>query len=161
MTIDTATPERQNRYIEPASLIEAEERLLLLKQRKSEIEVQLGDRDRRHPDGQRLDGEEYWAWRHSAIYAKGHAEREILELKRWIRDEKFRGREESRQIRAEMANVNLNDPLSLIAGAHRLLGRLGYDGVQFSDEERSLIASLRYSLRQSHVPPDAGDEGTA
>ncbi len=56
----------------PENLEEAEQ---LLRDNTFEIQSiqdQLGNRDRRHSDGTRFSGEEYWTWRHKAAGALRH-----------------------------------------------------------------------------------------
>jgi len=134
-------------FLPPESLEEAEARRAELLAKKLDIEAGLRAPNKTGADGRRLSGDEYWSWRHSAIYAKRCAEREMAQLKIWITDERAHLRQERRESRAQEADIDPEDPASLIRGAYAILSRLSKeDLVSFNEAERSLIASLRYFL---------------
>ena len=66
--------------------IEAAEVLLRdLQAEVTDIQSQLGNRDRRHPDGSRYTSIEYWNWRGRASYALSRKYADLREIKAHVR----------------------------------------------------------------------------
>lgn len=65
----------------PTEIDDAERLLAAITSEAQAIQDQLSDRDRTHPDGTRLTGEEYWSWRKRAVDALRHIRDEQRDLK--------------------------------------------------------------------------------
>ncbi len=73
-------------FPEPASVREAERKVLELQNAVAEIEAQLSSRNRKDPmTGQRLDCHAYWEWRRRAISARALRTAELRFVNDWLR----------------------------------------------------------------------------
>ncbi len=143
----------RSRFVPPKSLQEAYERRTERVLRKQGIEDQLGSNNRTHADGRRMNYLEYEQWRIKAKGAMRATEATLMLLKNWIREENERVRgeerkdtEERNRKRAEAQGLSLDDPDSLIRAAHGIFSKISDEGVDFDEDERSIIASLRNYL---------------
>lgn len=80
-------------FVEPDTVERARERLDALKIELKDMEVQLASRNRTHPDGRRMEAQEYWEWRDKAAFAKACREQELIYLKRWLADNEQKTRD--------------------------------------------------------------------
>jgi hypothetical protein len=71
---------------EPKSLGEARRRKVRLELELEEINLQLGDRDRKDEDGERLHPLRYIEWRKKTKYASIEKKKELSEISFWIED---------------------------------------------------------------------------
>jgi hypothetical protein len=129
---------------------QAEEWVADLIERKQWVDVQLGDRDKRGPDGERMAGGDYWAWRKRAVGAKVHLERRINELRRWIKARRIGDTRAMREERWKQAGVSDGtDPWEVLAGLYFWLGGLIHEpfAPPLSEAERNYVISTRALLR--------------
>lgn len=157
LTREQRLKEIMARYQEPSSLEEARVRLQSAWQEKNEIEIQLSDPER-NAETTEIADEEWAKWRRQAVFNLKVKEAVIRFLKSWISKELFKSKpkkEEKRKahearIRANaaLANVDLDDPFSLIKAAHTLFQCLTKEQrVFYTDEEWALVSSLEDCLR--------------
>lgn len=114
---------------EPKSIEEARLWREALIQEIGEINLQLGNPDRKGPGGVRLSGKEYWTWRRSAIGAKFARETRLSYLKRWIRDHVVEAHA------ARLEDLNPHDPKSLLRAAYTALKHVS---LHLPENERDL-----------------------
>lgn len=141
----------KQRFVEPVSVEEAEWRMAELRLEMRQIEVQLGDRNRTGPDGQRLPSHEYHAWRQRASVALAYKQSEYQLLKRWVQTRR-------RQVVADELQVDPDDATSLLLQAWQLLKRLSREGrVEYEDEEWVFVDLVhRHLLHEGCVGADVG-----
>ncbi len=68
------------------SIEEAERLKAELADMQVDIQTQLGDRDKHHPDGSRFTSNEYWQWRKKASFAMACGVKQLRFLKQWIKN---------------------------------------------------------------------------
>lgn len=69
----------------PVSVEEGRAKVADLQDAIAEIQTQLADRNRRHPEtGQRMECHEYWEWRRRAVSALSLKNAELRSIKRWL-----------------------------------------------------------------------------
>ena len=131
-------PGLQAVYKEPAPLEEAEESRRLLIDEIANITQQLGEKERRHPDGKRWTEEEYKSWRRKATTALRARESVLRRVNAWLQTKK---REFHTQHKASNGAAASTEKVFLLA-AHQLLLKLETDDVEFDPEERQLIQAI-------------------
>ena len=130
-------PVTQTEYLEPTSLEAAEEARRLLIDEIANITQQLGEKERRHPDGKRWTEEEYKTWRRKATTALRARESVLRRVNAWLQTEK-------RKFHAQHKALNKSGPTErvFLLAAHQLLIKLDTDDVEFDAEELELIKSI-------------------
>jgi hypothetical protein len=125
----------------PTSLEEAEDMQLRLLTAILDIESQLGDRDRKDVNGERLWGKDYWDWRKRANDARIAKIKQRAKVKKWIKDQTVGKRE---LLIEEAANQGLGNLLSNVS---ELLHKLAAEGVEYDEEEQAIVNALdRYRV---------------
>ncbi len=92
---------------------------------------------------------EYFQWRQKAAGAKRIKEVELVFLKDWIRERVAQEKEQRREMHASSAGVSVDDPRGLIQASYNLFCLLKRCGVEYTEDDRALIATLRNYLKQS------------
>jgi hypothetical protein len=101
-----------------------------------DIQTSLGDKNRRGPDGKRMEGKVYWDWRGKAMQALAIKQKRIVELKTQIRAHHG-------ATTVEVAGLESTDDESLLKAAYELLRTLHDEEVEFDAKELALIETLR------------------
>lgn len=115
---------------------EAQERIEALTEAVMLINADLGSRVR--SDGE--SAEDYKAWRMRAMHANSFIVRELKFLKRWILNKR-------NLYNGKAINVDYDDPKSLVHASCAILGSMKNQGVEFTDEENTLLNLLRDYLQ--------------
>ena len=141
-------------YVPPASLEEGERRRLELVDRLSEVNIQLGDRNKMTIDGRRVTSDEYWGWRQRAVIAKRYAEAELQHLKSWMKEQRrARTADQARSL-----DIDPTSPESLLLAAANVFQRLRSDGVEVDPEEVAVFDAIKDYLQHgpcaSREPPE-------
>jgi len=103
------------RFIEPASIRDAKDRLKALLLDIRNIEKQLGDHVRTNRDGVELSPKEYVVWHSRTRASLVYKQNEYQELKDWIRERR-------REIESKEVDINNpNDPRQLLLAARAVL----------------------------------------
>jgi len=140
----------------PLHMDDAEERARILREAIADIEMQLGDRDRRGLDGERLDGEDYFAWRKRARIALRMKQAELGFIKGWVKSrreaasEAWLARYASAPNACEVLLRNMVNLVGALIAEHRYT---------LSDDERGLMGAAR--LLQGHYSPVTVITGSA
>lgn len=126
----------------PRTLQEARERIARLRGEILDIEVQLGDRDRKGIDGARLSQMAFSEWRQRAKWSVRQRGAEIVYLQVWI------AKREHNQIEGLYRRMQLDpeSPESLLAANYRVLRSLARERRATLDEEEQAVvdATSRY-----------------
>ena len=127
---------------EPSSVAEAEKLKLDLIDRVSDIQAQLGLRDKLDAEGRRLSSDAYWDWRRRAVGALKASHSDLRRLNAWIKAARRREME-------RVADVDLDDPRSLIKAAYNLFKKLVADEVELDPDEQAVVDALREHIDRS------------
>ena len=123
----------------PGTLAEAIAERQRLTQEVSDIQTQLANRNATDESGQRIPAQDYWAWRHRAMFAMRSKERRASELKMFITTERQR-------TAAVMAGGMISGTVSaesLLAALVGLVKRLSAEGVELDAQEQALVDAAR------------------
>jgi hypothetical protein len=129
------------RYVfdDPVTVSGAQGRITKLRGEIMNIEVQLGDRDHKAVDGNRLDPIAFSKWRQGAKFAIRHRSAEIDYLKGWI------ARRQDNRLQSIYRRLQLqaDNPDCLLALGYRVLRALARERrVTFDDEEQTVIDAI-------------------
>jgi hypothetical protein len=108
-----------------------------------DIQAQLTNKDKRHPDGRRYTDHEYHDWRSRAVMAWRHGVAEQRVLKEAVKIARRRFNTDVPLLAVE----ELTSPDALIHAAYVLLRRLATEGVEIDDGEQRIIDALDAYLR--------------
>lgn len=127
-----------SKYIfdKPATVQEAKERIVVLREAIMDIEAQLGDKDRKSGDGARLSRMAFSEWRQRAKWAVRQRSAEIAYLRWWV------AKREHNRIEGLYRRMELDAgcPESLLAANYRVLRSLARERrVAFDAEEQAVI----------------------
>ncbi len=124
-------------YSAPGSIKEAHKNRLALTERVTDIQRQLGSRNRTVA-GVRMKEKAYWDWRQGAVYALQRNLAELWFVKNWI----------SEQNRTTEAASKCHTAETLVA-ANTLLQRLKHEEeMEFNTEELSVISKVEQWVQQ-------------
>ena len=107
------------------------------------IQLQLSDKDKRHPDGSRYSEHEWHEWRQRAIAAWKHGVAEQRVMKEALKVSRRRFNTDTPLRDAP----DLTTPDALIHAAYVVLHRMASEGVEVDDEEQRIIDALDAYLR--------------
>ena len=141
-----------SRFIEPASIEDAEDRRTALVLKLNEIEAVLGNKNATDGRGNRLDGHSYWEWRNRAVHAKRHTLAEMTHLKAWLKT----ARRERQTDSARDMGFDANDPTSLLRAARAVFVRIASDEVEIHPDEQFVLDAIRDYL-QERASPGSGE----
>lgn len=109
------------------------------------IQLQLSDKDKRHPDGSRYTDHEYHEWRGRAIAAWKHGVAEQRVMKEALKIARRRFNTDTPLRNAS----DLTTPDALIHAAYVVLHRMASEGVEVDEEEQRIIDALDAYLRNN------------
>ena len=139
MSIQTGTDVLTEFLGRPVRELEAEFQTTVGEVQK--IQAQLGDKDRRHPDGSRYTSHEYHEWRGRASAALRH----LLVRQRALKDALKTAR---RRYNSDTpVGPDLKTPEALIHAAFVVIHRLACEGVELDPEEQRVKDALDEYLR--------------
>lgn len=122
----------------PATVAEAEERLLTCAAQVQDIQAQLADKNRTDPDtGRRLLEHEWHEWRKRAVFALGRRQMETKALRQWL----------AAQARA----ARVAHDADYVAGLRAALATVRA-AVSVADAERMLVATIEAKLAKTEAP---------
>jgi hypothetical protein len=117
-------------WSEPASDEEANTRRQTLITDIQGIEAQLGNRNR-ELDGQRMQSNEWYAWRNRAIAARKHKLEDLRLTNEWIKSH-----------HRKRAVEHFDDSTAALAAASKLLHTLAAEDVEFEPEEQAIVDGI-------------------
>lgn len=127
----------------PSTLEDGEARRLVLVEKASEIQTQLGDRNRMTINGRRVTSDEYWEWRGRAAVALRYVQAELRYLNLWLKQI----RRERTADKARALDVNPSDPISLLLAAANVVQRLRAEGVDLDPDEIAVFDAIKDYLQ--------------
>ena len=132
-------------YIEPTSVVEAEDRLRDLWIRSREIEAQLADHNRCDPaTGERLSDEQYAAWHSKAVWAHKAMLVEQLQIKEWLREQRVRSAMQTLG-NVDPQRVDLDNPTHVLWLSFRAMLAIAKRG-DLHDDETTVLDLVRHYL---------------
>jgi hypothetical protein len=136
-------PPRQKQRVEPKSLDDALELKDNLAKEVMAIQTQLADRNKQKPDGRRMRSNDYWDWKQKALVELGHKVDELRAVKEWIRKTR-----QARTLNPQDAPLSFDpsDPVSLLTASYRLFKRLMAEGVDFEEDEKTVVTAVQAYL---------------
>ena len=131
-------------YQDPASLDSAEEQRRGLIDEIASIAQQLGDRERRHPDGRRWTEDEYRTWRRRATTALRARESVLRKINAWLQTER---RKFHIEFKASQSQPGVqSEEKKLLKEVCGFLQRLKEEEFEFEDDELKLFETLKKHL---------------
>lgn len=136
---------RHAEYTEPRCVAEGETLRAKFVADIERISLQLGDRDKRDAEGNRLTGVAYHTWRKSALCALNARRMVVRRLNAWL---------DAARRRANVSKAHgpaVEASYAMVDAAYQLFRQLAEDDVEFEAHEWQVVESLRTYLDETNV----------
>lgn len=128
-------------FNEPASIADAQDRLILLREELGKIRAQLTDVNRK--EKMQWNDDTYKDWRHKAVHAQNVKRGQQSRMQQWIQNQ--------RAIRAAIT-LDTNDPLRLLGNLLYLIDDItSKSPVRFANNQQDLLALVRKIVHENPI----------